>query len=471
MPNHKKTIQSWALFYPEIKLALQEKNYEFLKKILSEIHPVDIAETWCKFSDEEKALIFKLLKPGRAIEVFEELDVKEQRHLLDTLLEKDRAGEILNDVPSDVKARLFWNISPRQYKKFISLMRQEEVEKVKKTLSYPKGTAGFLMNTEFIDLKPEMTIKQALERIQNLSRSRRIENLYAFYVTDENSKLLGGLTLRRIIALPQDSKVKESMSSVGVITLSPQMSDEEVARIFSRYDLTCAPVADPETGQLLGIIVIDDVVDIIQKLNTKEIYEIGKMSSEGGEIISYGKATVKELLRRRFGWLAALLAFDFLTGTVLKNFEHALDAVVALTFFIPMLLDTGGNAGAQTSITIIRGLATGDVDFKNVWKVIRLELTTAFFMAIGVGAIAFGRAWLLQKDLILAIVVGMTMFCLILLAISTGITLPLISKKIGLDPAVLAGPITTSVVDIVGLIIYFKIAQFLLPSLMQAAVH
>ena len=471
MATRKKTIQSWALFYPELILALKQKNYEALKKMLAEIHPVDIADAWDRFSDEEKTLIFKLLKPGRAMEVFEELDVKEQRRLLDTLLEKERAGEILNEVPSDVKARLFWKISPRQHKKFMSLMRAEEVQKLQTSLTYPRGTAGFLMNTEFIDLKPDMTVRQALERIQNLSRSRRIENLYAFYVTDENSRLLGGITLRRLIALPQDSKVRESMSSVGVITLSPDMSDEDVAKIFAKYDLTCAPVADPASGRLLGIVVIDDVVDIIQRINTKEIYEIGKMSSEGGEIISYGKATVRELLRRRFGWLAALLAFDFLTGTVLKTFEDALSAVVALTFFIPMLLDTGGNAGAQTSITIIRGLATGDVDFKSVWRVVRLELSTAFLMAVGIGVIAFLRAWFLQKDPLLSIVVALTMFCLILLAIATGIVLPLLSKKVGLDPAVLAGPITTSVVDICGLIIYFKIAQFLLPALRQAVVQ
>jgi magnesium transporter len=189
------------------------------------------------------------------------------------------------------------------------------------------------------------------------------------------------------------------------------------------------------------------------------------MSAKGGEIISYATASALELVKRRAGWLILLLIFDFLTGTVLKNFEHMLSSVVALAFFIPMLLDTGGNAGAQTSITIIRGLATGDVRPGNIWKVVRVELGAALIMGLIVGLVAFGRAFLLQKDFMLSIVVGLTLFLIALLAIATGVSLPLISKKIGLDPAALAGPITTSVVDVFGLIIYFKIAQIFIPAL------
>jgi len=215
---------------------------------------------------------------------------------------------------------------------------------------------------------------------------------------------------------------------------------------------------------ILGVITIDDVVDIIEKETTRDFYEIGKMS---GAEIRYKQATALDLVKRRAGWLVLLLIFDFLTGTVLKTFEHALSTVVALTFFIPMFLDTGGNAGAQTAITIIRGLATGDVTFKNAWKIIKMELFASLLMGVIVGSVAFFRAYLLQHHLFLAIAVGLTMFSVILLAILTGIFLPLVSKKIGLDAAVLAGPITTSVVDVVGLIIYFKIAQLILPILSQ----
>jgi len=203
----------------------------------------------------------------------------------------------------------------------------------------------------------------------------------------------------------------------------------------------------------------------MEKEATKEIYEVGKMTPGEGEIISYATATVKELVSRRAGWLMFLLVFDFLTGTVLKTFQSTLSSVVALVFFIPMLLDTGGNAGAQSSITVIRGLATGDVSFDNVKRVIKLELFSALVMGLIVGVVAFIRAILLQRDPLIGVVVGLTMFLIVLLAICTGISLPLISKKLGLDPAVLAGPITTSIVDIIGLIIYFKVAQLILPIL------
>jgi magnesium transporter len=203
----------------------------------------------------------------------------------------------------------------------------------------------------------------------------------------------------------------------------------------------------------------------IEKETTKDIYEIGKMDAKGGEIISYARATTVDLVKRRAGWLVLLLIFDFLTGTVLKTFEHTLSAVVALAFFIPMLLDTGGNAGAQTSITIIRGLATGDVNFRNVFRVVKLELGSALLISFIIGCVAFARAFLLQKDFFLAIVVGLSMAIIGILGIATGIFLPLLSKKVGLDPAVLAGPITTSVVDVFGLIIYFKIAQVFIPAL------
>lgn len=220
-----------------------------------------------------------------------------------------------------------------------------------------------------------------------------------------------------------------------------------------------------EKDELVGVITIDDIVDVIDREATKEIYEVGKMTPSEGKMISYATATVKELISRRAGWLVFLLIFDFLTGTVLKTFQNSLSSVVALVFFIPMLLGTGGNAGTQSSITVIRGLATGDVSFDNVKRVFKLELFAALVMGLIVGIVAFTRALLLQSDPLIGLVVGLTMFLIVLLAICTGISLPFISKKMGFDPAVLAGPITTSFVDVIGLIIYFKVAQLILPVL------
>jgi len=320
------------------------------------------------------------------------------------------------------------------------------------------------MTTEFVELRPTMTAKKALLTLQEGYRPGQIRDINSIYITDENHILLGEVMLQMLIMAGPDMLVKDIMTPVDWIKTNADASKLQVAKNFEKYDLLNMPVVD-RANRLVGIITIDDVVELIHKETTKEMYEIGKMSHMEGEEIRYASTSSLGLVKRRAGWLMFLLAFDFLTGTVLKTFEHALTNVVALSFFIPMLLDTGGNAGNQTSISIIRGLGTGDVTLKNSWKVVRVELKAAFIMGAVVGIVAFARALLLQQSLPLAIVVGSTMSLIVLLAILTGIFLPLASKKVGLDPAVLAGPITTSIVDVLGLIIYFKIAMALLPAL------
>ncbi len=467
--NGKSRIQrmfgpnEFILFLPEIKEFLENKDFTAIKDLLKSIHSIDIAEGWERLQPQEKILIFKLLTSRKAVEVFEDLRFAEQSYLLNNL-DNTEVAPILNEMAPDERADLFKELSQKVKKKLFSLMKKEEVEDVQQLLNFEEDTAGSLMTTDFLSLKKDMTARQAILWLQETHKSQSAYHFYHLYVLDEQRRLLGILDLDTLITAPPDILVKDIMFSPQTIKIDVDMPREEVAQKFSRYDLLDAPVVDSQ-DRLLGTITIDDVVDLIHQENTRQIYEIGKMQPAGGREIRYATATVRELIQRRAGWLMFLLVFDFLTGTVLKTFEHALSTVVALTFFIPMLLDTGGNAGAQTSITIIRGLAIGDVNFKNVWRVARLEVFAALCMGLIVGSVAFIRAALLQQDILLSIVVGLTMSFIVLLAIFTGITLPIISKRLGFDPAVLAGPITTSIVDIVGLIIYFKIAQFFLPIL------
>ncbi|MEW6171268.1 MAG: magnesium transporter, partial [Candidatus Omnitrophota bacterium] len=391
------------------------------------------------------------------------LDFQEQNFLLNNL-NNEEVSLVLNEMSPDDRIKFFKDLPERVMKKFFNLLKHEEANNVKRLMTYKEGTAGSVMTTDFIELKKDMTARKALLALQENLTLGYARDIYSVYVTDENHKLIGSLSLQMLLKAPQDIFLKEIMTGTEYIKIDVNLPREEIAKDFSKYDLLDAPVVDKE-GQLLGIITIDDVIDLVQREATKDIYEVGKMTGGKGEIISYSTARVGDLIKRRAGWLILLLMFDFLTGTVLKTFEHALSSVVALAFFIPMLLDTGGNAGAQTSITIIRGLATGDVTFKNIWKVAKLEILTGFLMAIIVGGVALLRALMLQRDIMISLVAGTAMFFIVILAILTGITLPFLSKKVGLDPAVLAGPITTSVVDVVGLIIYFKIAQFFLPVL------
>lgn len=464
MKNHlNKKVDVFALFLPEIKDRLRRRNFSQVKDIIKTIPSMDLAEGIKLLDGHEKILVFKLLRSKVAIEVFENLPFEDQSYLLNNL-DNQEISEILNEMASDERADLFKDLPPKVVKKLTSLMKKEELDDLNKLLKYPEGTAGSLMTTELIELRPTMTAKKALLTLQENYRPGQFKDINSIYVTDESHKLMGEVTLQMLIGAAPDMLIRDIMTRVDWIKVNTSVPSTEVAKNFEKYDLLNMPVVDAD-DRLLGIITIDDVVELVHKETTKEIYEIGKMSPMEGEEIRYAHTGSLGLVKRRAGWLVFLLIFDFLTGTVLKTFEHALSSVVALSFFIPMLLDTGGNAGNQTSITIIRGLGTGDVTLKNAWKVIRVEVIAALIMGLIVGIVAFGRAILLQQSPLLALVVGVTMTSIVLLAIMTGIFLPLASKKIGLDPAVLAGPITTSIVDVIGLIIYFKLAQAVLPVL------
>lgn len=459
----RRTIDVFALFLPEIKGLIRNKDFNSLKALIKNIHSIDVAEGWKYLESTEKIILFKLLGTKKAVEIFENLRTSEQTYILNNL---DNAGvaQIINEMAPDERADLFKELPAKVFKKFFAMVNKEEAQDIRKLMFYKEGTAGSLMTTELVELKKDMTARQAILSIQENLRAEYRENIYSVFVTDDNHRLIGSVPLQDLLKSPPDIFVRDIMMSADPIKINVGANIERVANRFKKYDLLDAPVIDKD-NLLLGIITVDDIVQLIEKQTTKEIYEIGKMDAKGGEIISYATATAIDLVKRRAGWLILLLIFDFLTGTVLKNFEHTLSSVVALAFFIPMLLDTGGNAGAQASITIIRGLATGDVNFKNVFKVVKLEFGAALMMGVIIGCVAFGRAFLLQKDYMLALVVGSSMLLIGILAISTGLFLPLFSKKVGLDPAVLAGPITTSVVDVIGLIIYFKIAQFFIPAL------
>ncbi|MDD5116237.1 MAG: magnesium transporter [Candidatus Omnitrophica bacterium] len=459
----RKPLNIFALFLPEIKELLERKDFVGIKNLMRTINSMDLAEGWRNLEPNSKIIIFKLLGTKKSVELFENLPFEEQTYIIDNLNNQEVA-QIINDMAPDERADLFKELPEKAFRKLFLLIGKEHASNVRELMHFKEGTAGSLMTTEFVELKKEMTAKQAILHIQVNLRTDHRENIYSLFVTDENHRLVGVIPLQELLKAPPDISIKEMMTRAELIKVDADTDANDVSILFKKYDLFDAPVVD-KNNTLIGIITVDDIVESIEKEATKEFYEIGKMSPEGGEIISYSEATAIDLIKRRSGWLILLLVFDFLTGTVLKNFEATLSSVVALTFFIPMLLDTGGNAGAQTSITIIRGLATGDVNIKNVFRVIRLEFKTALLMGLIVGSVAFGRALLLQKDFILAAVVGMTMLSIAVLAIGTGVFLPLFSKKIGLDPAVLAGPITTSVVDVVGLIIYFKIAQMFIPGL------
>ena len=458
----KTAIKPFILFLPLIRDLIRKKNSVELKKLLKEVHPIDIADGWQFLNDEEKLILFSNLDKNKSIYVFENLPYKEQKYIIDNI-SKNEISSIIKKMADDKRADMFEKLPDKTIKKLFSLMKEEEIQNIKRLTSYPKNTAGSLMTTDFLAVNPNINAKQALLKAQkySLEKSKEIHNIY---VLDDENKLIGSVSIKALLSAPPNIKIKDIMLPVNLIKVNHLSSVSDAVKIIKKYDLTSIPVVNEE-DEIVGVITIDDVIDLIEKKATKDIYSIGKMLTEGGEIIEYGKVNFLELVKRRLGWLILLLILDFFTGTVLKAYEEAIASVVALSFFIPMLLDTGGNVGSQVSTTIIRGLATGDVKIDNLPNIIKKELSAALIIMFSLAAVAFLRAYFLQKSLTLALTVGFSMSLIALLAILTGIALPIIGMLVGFDPAVMASPLITSVVDVLGLIIYFKIAQTFIPAL------
>jgi magnesium transporter len=458
-----KKLHSWTLFLPEIKNLIQNKDFATLKNVLKEIHPTDLAEGWSSLSPEEKIIVFNLLSLQRAIEVFEDLEYKEQIYVLEHLDEAS-IKNILSDMPSDETLKLFKKMPNKIIKKLYSLMQKEEVEKIAHTMEYPTGSAGALMNVYFISLSPNMTAKQALEKIQISAKSHRTQNFHAFYVTDEENHLLGGVTLRRLISSPQDIRIKDIMSPVELIKINVLSPAEEVAKIFTKYDLVIAPVVDDE-NYLLGVISVDDVVDIIHKESGKQVYGLGKIGYVGKTIeINYAKASIFTLVKSRVVWLIVLLLIEvFISAPLLQRYTSILEAVIYLTLFIPLLMDTGGNAGQQSLTMIVRGLATGEVSMsaRDLFRSLLKEFKTGVCMGTVTGLVGAVGAMLLvpQANIQLGLTVGLSLLCVITVSSCAGALLPFIFRIFGSDPAVSASPFITTVVDGTAILIYFEIAK------------
>jgi len=459
----EEKIKGFALFLPEISELLREKNYGELKKSLKEIPPVDLAEGWSQLSLPDRNIIFHLLDKKRAIGVFEDLSFGDQKILINSL-ESQELGEVLDEMSADERADLFEELPEKMVKKLFSVMKKEEVEDVKDLLTYEEDTAGGLMTTEFVELRKDMTARQAILKIQESFRRYHGETIQNVYITNTEHRLIGGLSLQALIASPPDILLKDIMSPVQVIKINVNMDQEEVAKIFSKYDLLSAPVVDGE-NRLLGIITIDDIVDVIEKEATEDIYGMGKISRvERVAEINYGEASALTLVKNRVIWLFVLLLIGtFVSGRLLKGYAGMLQSVIALAIFIPMMMDSGGNAGAQSLAMVVRGLATGEVTPDQMWKIVKKEVLAGLMSGILMGVIAMFGVFVLQGfNLNLAFAVGFSLFMVVTIATVTGAFLPLLFKRLGFDPAVAASPFITTTVDATCLIIYFEVAKRLI---------
>ncbi|MEA3560488.1 MAG: magnesium transporter [Candidatus Omnitrophota bacterium] len=459
----RSTFDIFALFLPEIRELLQGKDFSSLKDLLKQIHSMDLAEGFRYLKPQEKVLVFKLLTFKKAREIFEHLSFKEQSYLLGNL-ESDEVAQILNEMAPDERTELFNDLPPRQIKKFFSLMKEEEVRDVRKQLTYKEGTAGSQMTTEFVELKKEMTARRAIIHLQQGLKAGQTRNIYSVYVTDEIHKLTGAVTLQTLVTAPPDILIRDIITSTDPIKVGVSMDVEEVTKIFTKYDLLDMPVVDSQ-NRFVGVITVDDVVDIIHREATEDIYGMGKIAGvEEAAQINYAQASIFSLVKRRVVWLFILLLIGaFVSGRLLKGYSNMLQQLIVLAAFLPMLMDSAGNAGQQSLCLIVRGLATGEVNVKEIFKVVRKEIAVGFLMGLLVGTIGYFAAFLLEGfNPALGLTVGISMLIVVTVATLVGATLPLVFKRMGFDPAVAASPFITTLVDATTLIVYFETSRALM---------
>ena len=443
-----------SIMIPEIKELLKSNSREELNEAMQEMHPADTADALFNLETKEQVALISRIDKKQMLEVFNELDEYEQFELLDKL-EKELSSYLLNEMSPDERADLLSSLPDDVANKFLNLMSETERKDVEKLLKYPANSAGSIMTTEYIALTPELRVSEASELIRQAAPKK--ETIYYSYVTDQENRLIGFVSLKDIFMAREDLPIKKIMHK-RVIKAGAFQDQEEIAKAVHKYNLLALPVVDKDR-KLVGIVTVDDILDVVKDENTEDFYKMAAMLAPEDAYFETGFFT---LVRRRLVWLLILLIAVTFTGQILKNYTFALEAIVALAFFIPMLLDTAGNAGTQSSTIVIRGLATGEIGINQVFRVIRRELWMGLVLGGVLGLFGLLRAFFLDGNPFLGLTVGLALAGSIVMATVTGAFLPLLLKKFKIDPAVAAGPFITTIVDITGLIIYFEIAKILL---------
>ena len=454
--------ERFELLEKAILTMVEDKKYSTLRDILVTMNPADVAGIFNSLDDKRIPLMFRLLPKELAAETFVEMEPEDQellirgfsdnelKEVLDELYVDD-AVDIIEEMPANVVRRILTQADPE--------MRQS----INQILRYPENSAGAWMTTEYVSLRPNMTVEEAILRIRRQGVDK--ETIYTCYVTKDR-KLLGIVTVKDLLLAEDDDMLISDLMETDLISVTTHTDQEEVARIFSKYDFIALPVVDKE-NRMVGIVTVDDAIDVMEEEATEDIELMGGMLPSEN---TYLRSSVWELFKNRIPWLLFLMLSATFTGMIINSFESALAAQVALTAFIPMLMGTGGNSGSQSSVTIIRALSLDEVKFADLPRVVWKEIRTAVLCGLALAVVCFIKIWLIDRLLLgnsnitvmVDAVVCVAMFVTVLLAKTVGSVLPMVAKVLKLDPAVMASPFITTIVDAVSLLIYFVVAKALL---------
>lgn len=434
---------------------MDEKKYARARQEVVELNAIDIAELLEELETANAIILFRMLPKDISVEVFANLSNEYQQHIINAITDRE-IDHIMDELFFDDMIDLIEELPATIVKKILKNTKEEERRLINQFLKYPADSAGSLMTIEYVGLKKEMTVKDALEYIKRIAIDK--ETIYTCYVMDANRKLEGIASLRKLV-ISDDSKTVGEIMDKGVISVNTHDDQEAIAHVFRKYGFIALPVVDKEE-RLIGIITIDDIVDVIEQENTEDFHKMAAMEPSEEE---YLETSVFVLAKKRIGWLLALMISAIFTGSIIKSFEDVLQSVVALAAFMPMLMGTGGNAGAQSSTLIIRGMALGEIELGDIMKVIWKELRVSSLVGIILSLINFIRLFYFQSvELNIAMTVCVTLLIVVMLAKIVGGTLPIIARRFKLDPAIMASPMITTIVDAVSLFVYFSIASALL---------
>ena len=444
----------------KIQTLINEKKFSEIREEFRKLNNVEISDLLNQFDKSELIIIFRLLSKDQSADVFSYLEPEQQEIIINAVT--DRETEVLfRNLYFDDMIDIIEEMPSNLVKKILKNTNSEDRNLINQFLNYPENSAGSIMTTEYVDLKKNMKVSQAIKVIRDTVEEK--ENIYTCYVISEDRKLEGVVSLKELITSEDDVTI-ESIMNRNFVSAHANDDQEMVADVIKKYDLIILPVVDIE-NRLLGIITIDDIIDVIEQEDTEDFHKMAGISPVEE---TYLKTSAFTMARQRIMWLIVLMISATFTGRIIKSYEEMLQSVVVLASFIPMLMDTGGNAGAQSSTTVIRALSLGDVETKDIFKILRKEFFTSTIVAIVLAAINYLRLITLTKiSLDVALVVSVTLILVVIISKVIGAFLPVIAKIFKLDPAIMAGPLITTILDALTLTIYFKFATIFLGTIIK----
>ena len=434
-----------------IKL-LAQREFKAVRSILDVMNEVDIASLLSTLSDKELALAFRLIPKDKAAEVFSNMDTSMQTYLV-TMFTKKELKELLDDLYMDDTVDMLEELPANLVKRILATVSASDRSMINQLLNYPEDSAGSIMTTEYVDLREEMTVGQAMAHIKKTGIHK--ETIYTCYIT-ERRKLVGIVSAKDLMTTDDDVPIKDLMET-EIISVYTHADQEQVAQLFTKYDLLALPVIDLD-GRMVGIVTFDDAMDVMVDEATEDIT---KMAAINPSEKTYFETSVLQHAKNRIPWLLILMFTSIITGTIITRYENAFAAIPLLVSFIPMLMDTGGNCGSQSATLIIRGIALDEIRFTDLFKVMfkefRISLIVGAFLAVANGV----RIFIQYHNPGLAVVIACSLMGTVIMAKLVGCILPLLAKKVNLDPAIMASPLITTLVDTFSILIYFNIATVL----------